>query len=376
MLQALQNCATVADVEALLEETNKSGRTTNGSFGDTYSLNSALTLYNGNYLNNDIKQKDVELKAAQQDILATENNITLQITQAYLQILLAKENITYFKNLVQTAQAQEQQAELKYNAGGLAKKDVAQLQAQLANDQYNMVNATNVHRQALFNLKLLLQLPATMDFHVAIPDTLHVINDVTALADAETAALQQRPEVKSSELTKQAAHYQLLKAEAGRKPLLTLNSALASNFSNYAAKGYGSQIDKNLYERMALILSFPILNNRVAKTNIIKSKIVAEQADVNLRNTKTVLSQQVEQAYINSVNAQSQLEAAEKQLAANEESYRIALEQLKLGAISAIDYLVQKNLYVQAMQQYLQAKYNGLISVEVYRFYKGDPIEL
>ncbi len=33
MLKALQNCATVAEVEALLEETNKTGRTTNGSFG-------------------------------------------------------------------------------------------------------------------------------------------------------------------------------------------------------------------------------------------------------------------------------------------------------------------------------------------------------
>jgi outer membrane protein len=333
-------------------------------------------LYNGNYLNNDIRQKDLQVKAAQQDVLATENSITLQITQAYLQILLAKENVTYFNNLVQTAQAQTQQAAIKYKAGSLAQTDLVQLQAQLANDQYNLVNATNTQRQATFNLKLLLQLPATTDFLVAVPDTLHAFADPTPLSDAEAAALKQRPEVKSSELQKEAAHYQWLKAVAGRKPQLMLNSSITSNYSNKLSKGYSQQIDNNLYERMGFTLSFPLFNNRTVKTNITKSQIAIEQADVTLRNTQTVLSQQVEQAFINSLNAQAQLDAAQKQLAANQESYRISQEQLRLGAITATDFLMQKGLYVQAMQLYLQAKYNVLIAVQVYHFYKGDPIEL
>jgi outer membrane protein len=349
----------------------------NNSFASAYSLNSAFTLYNGHYITNDIQQKDLQVKAAQQDILAAENDITLQITETFLQILEARENVTYFTDLAHTAQAQVQQAELKYHAGSLAQKDLAQLQAQLANDQYNLVNAKNIQRQAVFNLKMLLQLPSTTDFRVAVPDTLHTIVDATPLDDAETTALQQRPEIKSSELSKQASYYQLLKAKAGREPVLTLNSSIASNYyNNDLPKSYTQQMNTNLYERIGLTLSFPIFNNRTVKTNIIQSRIALQQADVNLRNTKTVLSQQVEQAYINSVNAQAQLDAAQKQLSANQETYRISQEQLRFGAITATDFLVQKNLYVQAMEAYLQAKYNALIGVQVYRFYKGDPIEL
>lgn len=350
--------------------------TSNGSLASIYSLNSAFTLYNDNYLNNDIRQKDLQVKAAKQDILTTENDITLQIVQSYLQILLAKENVSYFNDLVKTAQSQTQQAVIKYNAGSLAKKEAVQLQAQLANDQYNLATATNNQRQATFNLKLLIQLPATTDFQIVVPDTLHTISTILPLTDVEAAALNHRPEIKSSELAKQAASFQLKKAEAGRMPVLSLNNSIASSYSNNMLKDYGQQIDKNLYERIGLMLSFPLFNNRIVKTNIAKSQIAIEQTDVDLRNRKTVLSQQVEQAYINSLNAQAQLTAAQKQLTANKESYRISLEELKLGSFTATDFLLQKNFYIQAMQAYLQAKYNALISAQVYHFYNGDPIEL
>ncbi|ANE53291.1 hypothetical protein SY85_03375 [Flavisolibacter tropicus] len=350
--------------------------TSNGSLASIYSLNSAFTLYNDNYLNNDIRQKDLQVKAAKQDILTTENDITLQIVQSYLQILLAKENVSYFNDLVKTAQSQTQQAVIKYNAGSLAKKEAVQLQAQLANDQYNLATATNNQRQATFNLKLLIQLPATTDFQIVVPDTLHTISTILPLTDVEAAALNHRPEIKSSELAKQAASFQLKKAEAGRMPVLSLNNSIASSYNNNMLKDYGQQIDKNLYERIGLMLSFPLFNNRIVKTNIAKSQIAIEQTDVDLRNRKTVLSQQVEQAYINSLNAQAQLTAAQKQLTANKESYRISLEELKLGSFTATDFLLQKNLYIQAMQAYLQAKYNALISAQVYHFYNGDPIEL
>lgn len=331
--------------------------TSNGSLASIYSLNSAFTLYNDNYLNNDIRQKDLQVKAAKQDILTTENDITLQIVQSYLQILLAKENVSYFNDLVKTAQSQTQQAVIKYNAGSLAKKEAVQLQAQLANDQYNLATATNNQRQATFNLKLLIQLPATTDFQIVVPDTLHTISTILPLTDVEAAALNHRPEIKSSELAKQAASFQLKNAEAGRMPVLSLNNSIASSYSNNMLKDYGQQIDKNLYERIGLMLSFPLFNNRIVKTNIAKSQIAIEQTDVDLRNRKTVLSQQVEQAYINSLNAQAQLTAAQKQLTANKESYRISLEELKLGSFTATDFLLQK--------KFLYTGYAGILTGKV-----------
>ena len=340
------------------------------------SLNSSVVLFNGNYISNDIRQKNLSLKAAGFDVQAEENNITIQVTQAYLATLLAKENVTYLQDIVQTSKAQYEQGEVKYNAGSIAKKDLVQLEAQSATDQYNLVTAQNTERQNTLSLKQLLLLPSGFDMNIVQPDSVAAIVPVTALYDAQQAAVEQRPEIKSSQLNTQIAQLNLLKAKAGLKPSISASGTIATGNSTLQNGNYINQLDNNFYQRIGLSVSIPIFNNRQVKTNIEKSKIAISQANLDLTNTKTILSQQVEQAYISVQNAQAQYEAAVVQLNANKENYQMATAALKLGALTTVDYLVQKNLYVQALQAYLQAKYNAAVTVKIYDFYKGDPVKL
>ena len=73
-------------------------------------------------------------------------------------------------------------------------------------------------------------------------------------------------------------------------------------------------------------------------------------------------------------NAQAQYDAADKQLKTVQESYDITNTQLQLGAVNMVDLLQQKNLYVQAMQSYIQAKYSAVLFNKIYNFYTGVPI--
>jgi outer membrane protein len=134
-------------------------------------------------------------------------------------------------------------------------------------------------------------------------------------------------------------------------------------------------MDNNFYQQIGLSLSIPIFTKRLNRTNVEKSKIEVEQAGLTLKNTKTVLSQTVEQAYINVLNAQAQYDASVEQLKATQEGYRIATEQLKVGAVNTVDLLLQKNLYVQALQNYTQAKYSSALNIRIYDFYMGVPIK-
>jgi outer membrane protein len=120
----------------------------------------------------------------------------------------------------------------------------------------------------------------------------------------------------------------------------------------------------------------PIFANRVNKSNIERSKIQIEQAKLSLQGTKTTLDQAVEQAYISVLNAEAQLAAAETQWKTAQESYHITNEQLRLGALNTIDLLTQKNLYVQALQAYVQAKYSNILNKKIYDFYTGVPVSL
>jgi len=340
----------------------------------SYGISSSVTLYNGGYINNDIKQKQLSLKAANLDVQASQNDITLQITQAYLNILLARENIVYLQDLINTTQAQVTQGQQRMEAGTLAKKDLLELQAVLANDKYTLVTAQNTERQNILTLKQILQLPTDTGFTVSGTDTLRTGALAAPLAQAQQTALDSRPEVKSSELNVAIAQVDIEKARAGLRPTLTLGGSLYTNYAKDPAYKYFPQLNNNFYQQLGLTLSIPIFDRKVTRTNVEKARIQTEQAKLNLQNTKLVLTQAIEQAYLNVQNAQSQYAAATEQMNYTNEAFRIANEQLKIGVYNTVDYLQQKNLYIQALQSYIQAKYASELYTRIYNFYTGIPV--
>jgi outer membrane protein len=352
------------------------GFQTQSNLAGNYSVNSSWTLFRGGYLNSDIRSKTLQAEAANLNTSIVQNDITLQITQAYLNILVAKESIFYLQDLVKTSQAQFELGKTKFNAGSIAKKDLLQLEAQVASDQYNLVTAENMYRQNVVTLKQILQLPTTTGFTPVVPDTLIVEQALPNLSEAQRLALQNRPEIQYNDLQIRIAETELQKAKAGYKPTLSAGGSVSTGYSDNQDAKYFSQVNENLFQRVGLTLSIPIFDNRTNKTNVERSKILIDQSRLTLEQTKTVLSQQVEQAYIAVLNALAQYKAAGVQLKANQQAYDISLEQLRLGAINTVDLLVQRNLYMQSLQNYIQAKYNSILNTKIYEFYMGQPIRL
>jgi outer membrane protein len=358
---------------------NGSNVVTGGGSGITssgqYSLNSNVTLYNGNYLNNNIRQKNIALEQANYNIVQQENDITLQITQAYLTVLLDKENVVSDTSVVGTSKAQVKLEQQRFNVGSVARKDLIQLQAQNATDQYNLTQAMNTERGDLLTLKQLLLLPTDANFDIVKPDTIVMSANLTPLKQAEDTALKNRPEIKNGQLGVDAAQVGVKMAKAGYLPTLTGSGALGTQY-NSSGNGYFSQLNNNFYQQLGITLSVPIFTRRAVKTQVEEAKIDVDQAQLNFSNTRITLSQEVERAYINVENAQSQYDAANVQYKFTQEAYRIANEQLKIGAISIVDLLVQKTQFVQAQQAFIQSKYNLLLTQKIYDFYRGMPVSL
>ena len=364
--------------------THRSGNTdpvvggfqTQSNLAGNYGLNSSWTLYRGGYVNYDIRSKSLQLESANLNTSVAQNEITLQITQAYLNVLLAKENIVYQQDLVKTSQAQYDLGKTKYDLGSIARKDLLQLEAQAASDQYNLVTAENQYRQNILTLKQILQLPITTSFEPVVPDKLVPEQAMPSLIEAQRIAMQNRPEVQYNQLQVRIAETELQKARAGFKPTISAGGSVSTGYSDNQDVKYFTQVNNNLYQRLGLTLAIPIFDNRITKTNVERSKILIDQARFTLEQTKTTLNQQIEQAYIAVLNAQAQYKAADVQLRANREAYNISLEQSRLGSINTIDLLVQRNLYIQSMQNFIQAKYNSILNAKIYEFYMGQPITL
>lgn len=222
----------------------------------------------------------------------------------------------------------------------------------------------------------MLQLPATNDFDVVKPDTVISDQPIPNLQTVQQYALQNRPEIKNAELGVRISGYDLDKAKSGYLPTLTLGAGIGTSYAHDPTYNAFRQFDNNFYQQAGLTLSVPVFTKRQNKTNVAKAKIEIEQAELALENSKTTLALTTEKAYITAQNSQNQFISAIEQLKYNTEVYRIASQELKIGAVNLVNFYQQRNLYVQAMQSYIQAKYNAALAARIYEFYLGIPIKL
>jgi outer membrane protein len=337
-----------------------------------YSLNSVLNLYQGGYIREDIRQKVLMLQSSHLSTQEQENAVIILIIQSYLSIALDKEDIIAQKEVLSSSTAQVELANKRLKVGSIAKKDLVQLQSAEANDKYQLVNYQNTAQLDILGLKQLLQLSTDTLFDIIPPDTL--LNNhsrLQTLKQAQNLSLSYRPEIKNSLLSYKISEFDLLKAKTGFLPSISLSGALGSTL-NSEENGFLDQLNHNFYEQLTLALSLPISNRRINRTKVSEARIALDQSHLNILNTKTILLQSVEKAYLQTITAQNQWDAALEALKYNQESYRIANQELKIGVVNLVDFLVQKTLYVQALQASLQAKYNVALSLRIYDFYTGN----
>lgn len=348
-----------------------------GGFGSTssYGVNSNVTIYNGGYLTNNIKSQELAYQIDNLSIATSENSIILQITEDYLNVLLAKENIAYLKDVIITSEAQVKQGQQKYDAGTIALKDLLQLKAALASDNYNLATAQNTLRQNLLVLKQLLQLPTSQAFDVADINNLQPVQLTTSLNEAQQNALLTMPEIEQANTTIDYQKVELEKTKATIKPTLSLGGSIGTNYvGGNNTSAYFTQLGNNFNQQLGLTLSVPILDRKVTKTNVAKAELEIEKADLDLENQKLILTQTVERAYINVQNAQNQYMAAQQQLNYTKEAFRIASEELRIGTYNNVEFLQQRNLYLEARQNFLQSKYASIMYTKIYNFYAGVPV--
>ncbi len=365
-------------VSQSLVNNNTSNTAVGGSkanFSSNYGLNSSITLYNGGYLKNDIRAKQFLLQSANLSLQETENSLTLSITQAFFNILLAREIMVSLEAVLTTSTGQLKQGQQRFDAGALARKDLLLLDAQTATDRYNLVNATSNFKLNTVIVKQFLLLPSSYQFIASAPAVIPVQQNATQLSEAQDIAIQTRPEIKNKNILIQLSETELEKTKAAIKPIVSAGAALSTGYSGNQGDFYLNQIGNNFYQSLGVTMGIPIYSRRVNRSNINRANIFLKQAKLNLYDSKTILNQQVEQIYLNLQNAEAQFISAEIQLKTYEEIYRISNEQLLLGGLNTVELLVQKNAYIQSLQLFTQAKYRVALYHTIYTFYMGTPVQ-
>ena len=346
-------------------------------FSTSTSLNTSITLFQGSQLNNQIDQNALLLDQSALFIEEAKNNITLSLTEAYLQALYYKEAIAVAKNTLAGSQQESKIAKSRYDAGAIAKKDYSDALSQEASNNYELIQAQNSYEAQLLLLRQLLELEPETNFDIVDPDIDY--NGSTLLLDKVDVyhnALNTLPEIAASKLDIDISEKDLEIAKGAYLPTLSLTGSLGSGYTSIQDMSFTDQFDINFNQRLGLSLSVPIFNRGQTKANVQNAKINIEKANIALRTQEKELYNKVETAWRNARSSQEQLLAAEAARNAAKDSYELAQKQYEVGAINTTDLVLTQNTYSNAEQNYIQAKYLGILYAQLLQFYQGNEIKL
>ncbi len=395
-------------------------RVTQTYLSNGFQLQSSADIFNFFSKRNTIIGNEWELKAARANVDKIKNDIALTAANAYLQVLLAKEqeNITLIQ--VQQTMAQLNNTRKLVDAGSLPELNATQLEAQLAVDSGNYIAAKGNVTLNLLTLKSYMNIDAAAPFEVDTPPV--ELIPVEPIADLQpdnvyNLAIANQPQQRYNDFKLKAAEKFKAAARGAMYPTFSAYGNLGSSHVSLKTphydpvfkslefngsvvnvggtdyfikaptydliqKGYNrsdpvfTQLSDNFSQSVGISLSVPIFNRYNLRTQYERSKLNITTLQLQKEQDNQKLKQDIYQAYTAALTALEKFNASKKSVEASEKTYLYAGKRFDVGLLSSFDLITTQNNLLRAKLEYSINHFDYVFKMKVLEFYKGQGLKL
>ncbi len=381
---------------------------------NNFFLQSTVVLFEGLRRQHRIRQAGLDSDAADQAVQAALNDMRLEVVQAFLDVLGLRERIEAAEAQVSATREQLERTTALVEAGRLARAELLTLEAQLAQEEFNLTDAQNQHDQRKLALGRAMQLdvPEVYTFDIAAP-ALSAFTPAEPGQSAETVlanVLATNPAYKQAEINVASSEQALSMARAGLMPSLSFSASAGSGYSGLTQRAvgepiqgppipigatvsgetvlipnesfarevvpFGDQLEQNFNQSVGLTLSLPIFNNMRNRTAIDQGRIRVEQTHNRMLAVRNDLQRNVLDALVMQRAAFRQYEAATRAVGAGTLALDYAEERFAQGAITSIELSAAKAQLARNEADQINAKYRYLMASKYLDILQGIPVTL
>lgn len=366
------------------------GSIRNDRFSNNANLSADILVYNNGRLEKNVRKTQFDVEASQYDIETIKNDISLQIAQQYLTILLNKEIVKIAESATENAKKQFDRAKITTEVGTTAQTVSAEAEASWAREKQNLKTAQINVERSQFAMAQLLQLPDYKDFdveNVAVGDQLspqlYTINEVL-----ETAYGNQ-PQIKAAESRIKSSETQTEITRTAFWPTITASVGIGTFYNNLLntnnvgsdlfyvkERSFFQQYKDNFGQQGGVSLNIPIFNKGITKIQVEQSKINESIAKNTLDQQKLAVKQNVQKAQFDVESNYEVYLAAVEARKSTQLAMDFADKSYAAGRTTIYDLNIARNNYANAQGSVEQAKYNYLFSLKLLNFYAGVPLSL
>lgn len=378
-----------------------------------FGINAGFDIYKGLQNQNRLRKANLGIIAAQYRLDKMKDDISLNIANAFLQILFNKENIKVQNEQLTLNEKLYQRTYELVKAGSIPRGDLLDIKATVASNKQKVINAENAFLISKLSLAQLLQLDDFKNFDITDTDY-PITESATMLLTPEAIfekAKDERVELKIARTNLEMAEREVQIAKGALQPSLqgfyrfntrigysdritgfelnasnpssvigvvegTNQNVLKPNFSPILGNPlpFFDQFSNNKGHNFGFQLNVPILNSFTVKNNVARNKVSLEKSKIALSQSELDLERNVYTAFTDAKGALKAYESAVVALDARKEAFTYATEKYAVGLMNAFDFNQSQTLLANAQSEVLRTKYDYIFRVKVLEFYFGIPL--
>ena len=345
------------------------------TFYNGYSVQASLPVFDG-------FSRVHALRAARASVLMGKNALHQQQDQTALKVLQAFTNVAYYDELVRMAEEKRRetalllrQTQVMLEVGRKSPADVALVESQQAEADYELTRQQNLKASALLELKKEMNYP--------LADSLRLTtNEITARArrDYGSSMVSRNliPELQQAYQSVLVSHHEWLQARAGFYPTLSLSAGLSTSFHKTLHSDetvpFREQFKNNLGEYVSATLRIPIFNRLQALTGIRRARNNYRIAQEQFKQKQLELEKLSREAWQDMQAYQLQTQQMERKVKADSLAYLLTRRQYEEGLSTAIDLHTTSIQLLKSRATLLQCRLMAVVKEQLVRYYQGETI--
>jgi outer membrane protein len=288
--------------------------------------------------------------------LTVEQNIN-DILSTYYDIVRQKQVLESTQRSVAISEERLKITQSQKDVGSASKFDVLRAQVDLNGDKSSLMNQELTLQQAKTKLNQLLGRDVKTEFDVI--DTIDVKTDLS-YDDLFSVTLQNNNQIVLARQNKNVAESQLKLERGDLLPVISLN--LGYNYSR-SESGAGFFISSNTTGiTYGISASLNLFNGLNTKRRIENAEVSIESSELAFKQIQDQIKANFENTFLKYKNSLQLVKLESENYNAAEENADIALEKLKVGSITPVDFRQVQLDLMNAKSRLLSAEYDAKTS--------------
>lgn len=348
------------------------------TFNNGYQINASLPVVDWGHTWNAFRKARLTKNTAATALQKAQDNKAIDVMQKFVDAVYAIKSIELTEQKLTDSKALLEKTRKLYELGEKSRPDVAQMESQVAEDDYNLLHQKNLARTALLSLKTAMNYPSADSLN---PDC--SIADIAAQLPAsltiDSMSLNNKPEIIMADAEAEKARLEWKIRRADALPQLSLYAGVSTTYyinlsQRQDRMPFGSQLRNNLGEYVSLTLSIPIFSPSTwssvkrAKSDYILAKLDAQDARRKLNDAAL-------QAVIDYEGYQKEVRQMGKKVAADSLAYRLSYRKYEEGMLSTFDIHEAAQTYLESSIKLLQLNMLLAIREKLVKYYiNNEPL--